>query len=170
MTVCRCSRSSQLSEGGSAVRFCSKKSSVVAGGKAINVDTGAVIFKREPSFCTPGGPLVLNSSVSVAAVDGALSSPLLLAVVVAVLVVIPVALEGKTIDSPELDTDRVRLRVEAPELECRYLVIVGVALRRESIVIDIAEPGRGLGLGLGGMAPSESVVSLDEYPSSPAGA
>lgn len=40
------------------------------------------------------------------------------------------------------------------------VVKVGVPLRLEDMVIDMADPGRGVGLGLGG--PSDSVPSLAE--------
>jgi hypothetical protein len=47
----------------------------------------------------------------------------------------------------------------------KYPLMVGVPLLRESIdIIDMAEPGRGLGLGLGGCPLSESeVLSEGEY-------
>lgn len=180
MIACRCSKSSK-SSGRKAVESRSEKPLVVGvGGNPIGIDIAVVMFRfcvavgRELSFRTigAGGCLDVNSSFSAAAVDGTLSSPLLVAVVMLV-VVVPVTLlspedEGKTVDNPELEAERVRLRLSAPELEFRYPVVVGVALRRESIVIDIAEPGRGLGLGLTGISLSESVVSLDEYPLSSA--
>ena len=51
--------------------------------------------------------------------------------------------------------------------------IVGVALRLDMLIIDIAEPGRGLGLGLGGAtldisdSPSVSVPPSDIIPAPP---
>jgi hypothetical protein len=81
-----------------------------------------------------------------------LSSPLFV-------VVVTVALRsptGTTVD-PEPDLSLPLLK---------YPLVVGVPLLRGSIVlidiIDIAEPGRGLGLGLGGCPLSESEVSSEE--------
>jgi hypothetical protein len=109
----------------------------------------------------------VNTNLSVVEVEGTFSSPLLVAIVVAAVeAVVTVALPSpddgglKVADNLAADVDAARLR-GAP----KNPLVVGVALRRESIVmdmVDIAEPGRGLGLGLGG-APSESVVSAEEY-------
>ena len=79
------------------------------------------------------------------------------------IVVVPVTLlssrDGSTADDIEPDPDLALFRATA-----LYPLTVGVTLLLESIVmdrVDIAELGRGLGLGLGG-PPSESVVSAEE--------
>jgi hypothetical protein len=92
--------------------------------------------------------LILNSKFPAPA-DGILNNPLLVPVPV---VVVTVALRSPTgtNSDPELDLILPLLK---------YPLMVGVPLLRDSIVIDIidiAEPGRGLGLGLGGCPPSES--------------
>ena len=92
-----------------------------------------------------------------ALVSGTVSMPLLVVVVA----VVTVALLSR---SPNNSAD-------APEPERARPLTVGVALRRDIIVIDItdiADPGRGLGLGLGGPPPSESVLSELGYASASA--
>jgi hypothetical protein len=72
---------------------------------------------------------------------------------------IKVALNGAK-NPVELDAEADLIR---PDDNVDIAVVnVGVPLRLEDIVIDIAEPGRGVGLGLGG--PSDSVPpSLAEH-------
>jgi len=94
-----------------------------------------------------------------------LRKPLLVvAVTLVVSVIVPVTLlsprDGSTAEDIEPEPDLVLFKATA-----LYPLTVGVALLLESIVMDrmdIAELGRGLGLGLGG-PPSESVVSAEEY-------
>jgi hypothetical protein len=99
---------------------------------------------------------------SVVEVGGTLSSPLPVAIVV-VAVTLRSPDEGRwkvgVGDNLETDADLVRLLVVPKNPP------VGVALRRENVIdiMDMAEPGRGLGLGLGGAPSSESVVSAEEY-------
>ena len=88
---------------------------------------------------------------------------MVVAVVEADVVTLPSTDKGgwKVPDNLETDADFARRRVDP-----KNPLALGVALRRENVVIDImdvAEPGRGLGLGLGGAPPSESVVSAEEY-------
>jgi hypothetical protein len=95
--------------------------------------------------------LIPNSKFPAPA-DGILNNPLLVPVPV-VVVVVTVALRSPTGTNSDPEPDLI-----LPLL--KYPLMVGVPLLLDSIVvidiIDIAEPGRGLGLGLGGCPPSES--------------
>lgn len=112
-------------------------------------------------FCVPGpesavedGPKrsLASRPLSSACASGMVNMPLLVVVVAIVVVTLLSRSPNNSADAPEPDRAR--------PLKCP--LTVGVALRRDIIVIDItdiADPGRGLGLGLGGPPPSESVLS-----------
>ncbi len=129
--------------------------------KALNLlCTGAAVafWAPGPKSAVDGGSkrslASLPFSSAFALVSGTVSMPLLVVVVA----VVTVALLSR---SPNNSAD-------APEPERARPLTVGVALRRDIIVIDItdiADPGRGLGLGLGGPPPSESVLSELGYAS-----